>query len=207
MKLLAKIALPMALGLSVTANASFVNQDLASTGDQLLTLDTETNLQWLDITATSGLTFQQIQLGAGGWTKLGFRPAVRSELETLFGDAGVILGPPRSIGNTSGINLLTDHLGCNLCFPGSGLSGGSVLFADQELQSQGMLGHAVYDVDVYGEGFAFVDDALGDYYDIGAFNLTTVLVRDYPINRVPEPASIVLFASGCLMLAWRLRSR
>ncbi len=39
------------------AYAALVEQDLFTAGDGLLTLDTDTNLEWLDVTETLGQAF------------------------------------------------------------------------------------------------------------------------------------------------------
>ena len=41
------------------AHAEFVHQDYASSGDNLVTYQTETNLQWLNLVVTSGLTIEE----------------------------------------------------------------------------------------------------------------------------------------------------
>ena len=68
---LALIAAFSAVG---TAHASLIEVDLFSSGDSLLTVDKITGLAWLDLTATVGLSYDEIMAGTGGWTTdQGFR--------------------------------------------------------------------------------------------------------------------------------------
>ena len=63
------------LTLAPSAEALLIEADLFAAGDGLITLDTRTGLEWLDLTATVGLTYATVVHGAGGWTDLGFRMA------------------------------------------------------------------------------------------------------------------------------------
>lgn len=45
--------------LSNTANAALINSDYISANDKLTVVDTETNLEWLDLSLTSGLTLEE----------------------------------------------------------------------------------------------------------------------------------------------------
>jgi hypothetical protein len=62
-------------------------------GPDTITLDTATNLEWLDVPLTLGLSINQVtaQLGPGD-TYAGFRYASSSEIGMLFTDAGLTLG-------------------------------------------------------------------------------------------------------------------
>lgn len=42
--------------------------------------DTDTDLIWLDPTQTDGLSYDEVEAGAGGWTALGFRHATLDEV-------------------------------------------------------------------------------------------------------------------------------
>jgi len=67
------------------AHAEFVHQDYASSGDNLVTYQTETNLQWLSLTVTSGMTIEEVlaQTVAGGRFD-GWRLATDREVESLL---------------------------------------------------------------------------------------------------------------------------
>ncbi len=71
------------------AQATLVSSDLNDADDGLLTLDTDTNLYWLDLTETANLSANQILGDTGGWISQGFRYATRSEVTAmLLGSAG-----------------------------------------------------------------------------------------------------------------------
>jgi hypothetical protein len=66
-----------------------ISRDYAVKGDQLLTYDTVTKLEWLDLTVTKGLSGEEILSGAGGWVSDGFRYPTGDELSVLFLHAGL----------------------------------------------------------------------------------------------------------------------
>lgn len=61
------------------ASASLLELDLLTAGDGLVTRDTETGLDWLDLTATLNLSYNDIEADLGGWISLGFRHATGLE--------------------------------------------------------------------------------------------------------------------------------
>jgi hypothetical protein len=65
-------------------SADIITTDLFEPGDQLLTADTVSGLEWLDLTQSAGLSFDAVTGGAGGWTDLGFSHATNSEIRDLF---------------------------------------------------------------------------------------------------------------------------
>jgi len=98
-----------------TASTRLTERDLVpSSGDGLLTFDSTTNLEWLDLTETTGLSFDQVSGGAGGFIgSQGFRFASLEEVEDLYLAAGVIdFGIEQEFINTPAANLLLDLMGC-----------------------------------------------------------------------------------------------
>ena len=73
----------MTASISMSANATIV--DLGNT-----TLDTQTNLEWLDLTATIGKSYNEVIGGFGNYIADGYRYANTTEVTTLFTNAGVI---------------------------------------------------------------------------------------------------------------------
>ena len=71
-----------------TANATLLSVDLNTAGDGLLTLDTNTNIEWLDLTLTQGQSYNSILANFGGYVGQGFRHAIEAELCGLFGALG-----------------------------------------------------------------------------------------------------------------------
>lgn len=67
------------------AHAEFVHQDYASSGDNLVSYQTETNLQWLNLAVTSGLTIEEaIGKTGGGGEFAGWHLATDAEVESLM---------------------------------------------------------------------------------------------------------------------------
>ncbi|MEO0425190.1 MAG: hypothetical protein AAF184_22835 [Pseudomonadota bacterium] len=75
---------------AVTAHADLVSED-SEFGTDTITLDTDTGLSWLDWSVTLGQSFDEVtaQLGPGG-TYEGFRFATNAEVETLWGNGGIV---------------------------------------------------------------------------------------------------------------------
>jgi hypothetical protein len=65
------------------------SRDYAVTGDGLLTYDTVSKLEWLDLTVTRNLTGNEVLSGTGGWLTEGFRYPTADELTQLFIHAGL----------------------------------------------------------------------------------------------------------------------
>ncbi len=74
---------------SSTAHATLIEKDFLSAGDALLTFDTETELEWLDVTHTLNLSFSDVQseLGEGGQFD-GWRYATGMEIVDLWTNFG-----------------------------------------------------------------------------------------------------------------------
>lgn len=69
------------------AAAELIAIDLVpGSNDQLLTHDTETGLDWLAITQTINMTYDQVR--AGIWYQMGFRHASQRQVRTFFRHAG-----------------------------------------------------------------------------------------------------------------------
>ncbi len=76
-----------------SAQAALLARDLTAPGDGLLTRDTATGLDWLDITQTAGQSYEAVRDGFGGYTtQTGFRFATTAEFSTLF--ASALAGKP-----------------------------------------------------------------------------------------------------------------
>lgn len=122
MKIRTTLVASILLLVSVQANAALLAVDAWETGDGKLTRDTETGLDWLDLSITNGLSVNDILVdNYGGLLDYGFQWATTDDVLTLFMNAGAImdLSKPR-IGNSIGWDssnylaslLITDLLGC-----------------------------------------------------------------------------------------------
>lgn len=72
------------------AQAALMEIDWKVAADGLLMLDSETNQEWLDLTASSGVSYSDVEaeFGLGGDFE-GFRHATTSEVEGLWNNAGI----------------------------------------------------------------------------------------------------------------------
>lgn len=70
---------------------ALVQKDLVpGRGDQLLTLDTVTGLEWLNLTVTANHSYLDVLAGFGGFIGVfGFRYATSTEIGTLYINAGI----------------------------------------------------------------------------------------------------------------------
>ncbi|MCW9004850.1 MAG: VPLPA-CTERM sorting domain-containing protein [Gammaproteobacteria bacterium] len=78
-----------ALTMSTSVNAAIISVDWQSAGDNLITQDTDSGLEWLDLTVTNGVSLSEIyaQLDVGG-TYEGWRYATRAEVAGLWDSFG-----------------------------------------------------------------------------------------------------------------------
>ncbi len=118
---------------------ALVQQNLVpGTGDHLITLDTETNLEWLSINATANLSYLEVLGSAGGYTTTyGFRYATGVEIGLLWQHAGItkygiaqVVPFPQS--NHVAMETLIELMGGASLYPS--MTSGSVL-----VQTQGMM--------------------------------------------------------------------
>ena len=91
------------------AHAALVKQDLLTAGDGLITLDTVTHLEWLNLTATQDLSVEQVLGGAGGWVGSGFEYASFGQVGQMLNDAGYL----GSTSDYSSLQLVADNTSAN----------------------------------------------------------------------------------------------
>jgi hypothetical protein len=91
--------------LSATLALAFMHQAEAALVDQgLTTLDTSTQLVWMDLTQTSGYTFNEVssQFGVGGKFE-GYRYASAAEVQGIFSQFGIPLVAPTEYNGKSAV--------------------------------------------------------------------------------------------------------
>jgi len=89
-KLISLIFIKTLLLVPSLAIAELIEADFISAGDSLLTYDTDTNLEWLDITYFQGSSRSVVEIYHSGFlSTYGFRYANQSEISTLFSNAGI----------------------------------------------------------------------------------------------------------------------
>ncbi|MDD2734275.1 MAG: PEP-CTERM sorting domain-containing protein [Desulfuromonadaceae bacterium] len=185
------------LGMVTVPEASLISQDLNASGDGLLTHDSSTGLSWLDLTATTGISYNDVLAGSGGYTTtLGFRYATAHEVGQLFFDAGVVqtnwawgywnFVNPNYVANATLVSLL----GITYPFDGLstysyGLTGDSSGLGSHNYAIVGYNNHADYLALQTAGSFGDTSTSLC----IGSF-----LVKDSA--PVPEPSTLLLLCVG-----------
>lgn len=94
---------------AVGARAELVPRDLLEPGDGLITLDTSTGLEWLDVTRTVGLSINAVRVDFGGLPA--GRLATEEEVVGLFLSAGVFDVGGTCLENEPGVRCLLDMMG------------------------------------------------------------------------------------------------
>jgi hypothetical protein len=80
--------------LASPAESTLVGLDLYGLGDQLTTLDTLSGLEWIDLTQTTNLSYNDVRDGIGNtWIAQGWRYANTAEVCGLFSNHAGHFGP------------------------------------------------------------------------------------------------------------------
>jgi hypothetical protein len=183
--------------LSPTANATLISRDWQFAGDNGLTLDTATHLEWLDLTYTSNQSYSDVlsQLALGG-TFAGFRYATVGDVTTLFEDAGIPDVGGTSAGNYAPVNELLGQVGRLVSLAGgawshaiTGTSAGTDLQYYSNLQLT--LGRPPFIGTAQPQaGTIATDSAVPES-------------GSWLVRTVPEPSTLLLLALGLLLVACR----
>lgn len=175
--------------------------DLRSAGDCLLTRDTKTGLEWLDLNATVNRSYEEVAAGFGGYTTAGFRFASQGEVEQLFANAmATVLG---SSGGAIGQRaLLPETLGATFASSGQGaVLFGAGLFGRPT--ALGQVGLASYEA--LANSLAPVVTQTNGSQSRSATNAYagSFLVRSTQVDAIPTPALL----PGLFGLAAAVRKR
>jgi hypothetical protein len=194
---LVAVASSTLVGLSL--QASLIQATDAGFGPNALTVDTSTGLEWLDLGASSGLSYEQVLADTQpGGVFSGFRFATAQEVFQLYASAGIpgpgdyaLSSPAISflftlVGPSGSINGLPGMLGLSAT-PGSG----------------GQYAPAIYVTGINGSSEYWVNSATL-YGDATAYpELSSWLVKD-----VPEHTDATIYglaAAGLFGCGWLLR--
>jgi hypothetical protein len=188
-----------ALALSTSVNAALVSKDWKDTGDNLITRDTVSGLEWLDMTETNDMSynFVSLQLDVGGQFE-GWRYASSEEVIILWGNFGINLagsGLGSSVGLNTGIITATDFFGDTSAEYYSLNTGSAGLVSNSPAAGEHIAMGAYYNQPTntsyyYQDSIIFGDDTHYLYY--GSY-----LVQTSP---VPVPTAAWLFGSGLIGL-------
>ena len=199
MKLWKLASVVATLILSSNANAAMVSMDLNTLGDGLITHDTVTGLNWLDLSVTSGMSYNDAHTNNPGW-----RYASNLEVEGLFEsmfDAYSDNYPDNSsriIGTTSTqYAQLTNFI--NLFGSTAQNIGGYIASVALYVDEDGMyraVGGTLDDASSQVFGIEHSIDFL-QYAIYGHPEFGTLMVSTSP---VPVPPTVWLFGSGLLSL-------
>lgn len=79
-----------------SANAALIERDLFTANDARLTYDTNSGLEWLNLTETLGQSYDAVVGGYGGFISMGFRYAAVEEVRSLYNNVSIsqYLSPP-----------------------------------------------------------------------------------------------------------------
>jgi hypothetical protein len=108
-------------------NMALLQRDLVpASGDLLITLDTDTNIEWLSLRQTVNLSISDVRNGSGGYTTTyGFRYANGAEVQMLWNHAGITRFAPNQPvpvpdSNSTAIKKLLDWMGGATSYPATG---------------------------------------------------------------------------------------
>jgi hypothetical protein len=196
-----------ALGMTTgSAQATLLELDLNVAGDKLITLDTETGLEWLDLTATLGQAHDTALLSTFVTTQ-GFRHAIQGEVLTLLENFGGTVNTANS-GTTftssnfaPAVNFL-DLLGCT-----SNCSSTTFAFANGIFEGGSFPSTAAFigrNTDTLTGSFTLEQ---GSYSNTGVDGFVgNFLVRETLID-LPEPGTLAIVGFGLAGLGLMRRRR
>ena len=183
----------IALAFSANANAAIIDNDTYTT-------DTQSGFDWLDLTTTTGLSFNDVfaELGVGGqfegWNFAS--SAILTDFIAHSGGTGLIIGGGTPI-NPNPVRLL-DIWGNTVTWGNSVAmllprSSMEALIIDIRDEPLGSLQATVEEQHPYILGFS------GSHFQVGS--------ALYRVNAVPVPAAVWLFGSGLLGLVGLARRK
>lgn len=199
--MIGKSALAFALclgtfGYQIESHAALIDNGIT-------TLQTSNGLEWLDLSATQGLSISAILGGAGGYVNDGWQFASFSQVSSLFSEAGAapsqtggFTSNPAVIAAAQNLNLLLGTLSSNTFYPSPLVFLGSTGFAlsdDGSFASQ-----FVYQVAENGSSARLWDTSTAYQWYPSVWNATNPSIGNYLVRptSVPEPTTLSLMLLG-----------
>lgn len=177
----------------MAANAVLINQGNT-------TLSTDTNLEWLDLTLTQGISYNAA-LASTYVVNDGFRHATRAEVEAMFLEAGfATTNNVNNPINDPAAQLLLNLMGCTAnCGTVNALGRGFAIwdanFRIRPNYHLSGLGAGAAVVSLFTSNGGLIDVTSGHY-----------LVRDFQPVPIPSPGTLALLGLG-LTVTWLARRR
>jgi hypothetical protein len=168
-----------------------------------ITFDTATRLEWLDLSQTFGLSYNETLL-TPFVTELGFRFATPADLITLASAVSVV--PGSSVANLPGITTLLALLGCTVHCAVSPAGQGWLDMGHPTMTAYGFfqLNNLAGELDIPDTVFANRDLSPTDFFRT---QTASFLIRERNVNPVSEPPILMLFGvAGLAMFARRFRA-
>ena len=183
--------------------AAIISTDWQSVGDNLITRDTSSNLDWLDLTVTNNLEYYDVyaQLSSGGMFE-GWRFAYSHEVEALWSNLGVDLNT--SISETS-INSLDPFVQEAAILLGN--TSCELNCSDYPYGTFGYTGTLLYST-IYGDlsltmgAYQYMQESTTYSTTYESTHTARIDTGSYLVRAsvVPIPAAVWLFGSGLISL-------
>jgi hypothetical protein len=185
------------------AHASLIEIDLFGAGDKLITRDTITGLDWLDLTQTIGYSYDDmlVELGVGGMFE-GFRYATTVDVDGLQQAAGLSAGLFYTASSIirSRVESLMDMVGVTELEASTGYKHAYGITSDPFDPTTTIDDRIIRSFSLTG-GASAAQGIIGD--NVSSSTIGNWLIRTTP-TAVPLPGAIYLFMSGIAMfVGWR----
>ena len=199
--------------LSTTANAAIISTDWQVADDNLITQDTSTGLEWLDLTATTRRSYNDVSSKFGaGQEFAGWRYATNAEISGFFdafgGDSDYYTN--WSTQNNGLFDVIAPYWGDTYCAENGCADGdGYSYFTTSALYRDGLQGVGRINDDARDPSLTDTMDSIqivccGINKSTASYEIGAALVR---VSVVPIPSAVWLFGSGLLSLIGFARRR
>lgn len=199
MNILFTLLLVTGLSLAGSAQASLV--DFGT-----YTQDTDSGLEWLDLTETDGLSYKRVKkMIKDSGSLSGWRYASRDEVRDLYSSAGIGLGNQMGKKYFNEMNALTDLLGDTVrgrTYGFSGLTAESFLLKNNRILFWAATKRFFWKEYSWSNTNGFIQFDTSSSLNVGSF-----LVRQTTVSAVPVPAAVWLFGSALLGLVGIKRTK